>query len=211
MLAEKPVLNLYRVGTDTELHTDASALGYGTILFQKNSEGNFFHPVYYSSGKTTPAESRYTSYELEVLAIIEALRKFRIYLLGIEFRIVTNCRAFMLTMNKKDLCVRVARWTLLLEEFHYSIEHRSGKNMAHVDALSRNPLPVCLVIDESDAGLTARLARTQEEDDGVRRLRDLLLRGQARDYLLRGNLLFKEFNGDLQLVVPKRMQTQIIR
>jgi len=48
-------------------------------------------------------------------------------------------------MNKKDLYVRVARWALQLEEFDYTIEHRSGKAMTHVDALSRNPLPVCML------------------------------------------------------------------
>jgi len=211
ILSEKPVLHLYRIGTKTELHMNASTLGYGAILFQKSGEDSLFHPVYYSSGKTTSAEAKYASYELEVLAIVKALKRFRVYLLGIIFKIVTDCRAFMLTMNKRDLCVRVARWALPLEEFNYSIEHRPGKSMAHVDALSRNPLPVCLVIDESDAGLTARFRRAQEEDDGVRRLRDLVLRGQARDYVLRGNLLFRESNGDLQLVVPRRMQTQIIR
>lgn len=209
ILSERPVLNLYRVGADTELHTDASAFGYGAILLQKSCDDGLFHPVYYASGKTTAAEAKYTSYELEVLAIIKALKKFRVYLLGITFKIVTDCRAFTLTMNKRDLCV--ARWALLLEEFRYSMEHRPGKSMAHVDALSRNPLPTCLVIDESDAGLTARLRKAQEEDEGVRRLRDLTLRGQARDYTVRGNLLFKESNGDLQLVVPRKMQTQTIR
>lgn len=211
MLCERPVLSLYRVGAETELHTDASALGYGAILLQKNSEDGFFHPVYYASGKTTPAEAKYTSYELEVLAIIKALKKFRVYLLGIMFKIVTDCRAFTLTMNKKELCVRVARWALFLEEFQYSIEHRPGKLMTHVDALSRNPLPACLIIAETDEGLTPRLKKAQAEDDNVRRLRDLIARGQARDYVLRGDLLFKESNGNLQLVVPKRMQSQIIR
>lgn len=211
MLSEGPVLSLYRAGAETELHTDASALGYGAILLQRGNEDNLFHPVYYSSGKTTSAEAKYPSYELEVLAIIKALKKFRVYLLGITFKIVTDCRAFTLTMNKKDLCVRVARWALLLEEFHYTIEHRPGKSMVHVDALSRNPLPACLVIDETDAGLTARLRRAQEEDDGVKRLRELVSRGQAQEYTLRGNLLFRESDGDLQLVVPRRMQAQIIR
>ena len=121
MLSEKPVLNLYRIGADTELHTDASALGYGAILLQRNSEDQYFHPVYYYSGKTTPAESKYASYELEVLAVIKALKRFRVYLLGITFSIVTDCRAFALTMSKKDLCIRVARWALLLEEYNYHI------------------------------------------------------------------------------------------
>lgn len=146
MLSENPILKLYRIGAETELHTDASALGYGAILLQRDSESQCLHPINYFSKKTIPAEAKYTSYELEVLAIVKALKRFRIYLLGFAFTIVTDCRAFTLTMNKKDLCVRVARWALLLEEFNYRIEHRPGRNMAHVDALSHNPLPACSLI-----------------------------------------------------------------
>jgi len=131
-LSEEPVLKLYRLSPDTELHTDASMYGYGAIL--RDSEDQLLHLVYYASGKTTSEEERYASYELEVLAIIKALKRFRTYLLGIPFKIVTDCRAFTLTMNKKDLCVLVTRWALLLEEFQYVIEHRPGKSMTHVDA-----------------------------------------------------------------------------
>lgn len=159
-LCEQPILNLYRVGAETELHTDASKHGYGAILLQKNGEDQRFHPVYYASGKITLAEEKYSSYELEILAIIRALKRFRVYLLGVSFRIVTDCRAFALTMAKKDLCVRVARWALLLKEFNYVLEHRPGKNMTHVDALSRNPLPSCFVITECKRGLAARLKKT---------------------------------------------------
>lgn len=58
-------------------------------------------------------------------------------------------------MNKNDLCVRVARWALALEEYDYEIQHRPGKNMMHVDALSRNPLPEVLLVSESNDGLIA--------------------------------------------------------
>jgi len=109
IFCSNPILNLYIMGAETELHTDASIHGYGAILLQKGKD-NEMHPVYYYSGKTTPAEERYTSYELEVLAVIKAIKKFRVYLLGTPFKIVTDCRAFMATMNKKDLCVRVAQW-----------------------------------------------------------------------------------------------------
>jgi len=74
-----------------------------------------------------------------VLAIIKSLKKFHVYLIDISFKIITDCKMFSLTMNKKDLCVRVARWASQLEEFDYIIEHRLEKAMTHVNALSRSP------------------------------------------------------------------------
>jgi len=211
ILSSQPVLKLYRINAETELHTDASKYGYGAILLQRDSEDNALHPVYFSSGKTTPAEEKYSSYELEVLAIVKALKKFRIYLLAIPFKIVTDCRVFTLTMNKKDLCVRVARWALYLEEFKYTIEHRPGKNMAHVDALSRNPLPKCLLIDEDREGLIPRLKKAQKNDAETNRIRELAKLGQAHGYIVRGELLFREDDNDVKLVVPKGMHSQIIK
>ncbi|KMQ91095.1 blastopia polyprotein [Lasius niger] len=211
ILANKPVLNLYRVGAETELHTDASMHGYGAILLQRSNGDGALHPVYYASGKTTPAEEKYTSYELEVLAIVKSLKKFRVYLLGIAFKIVTDCRAFTLTMSKKDLCVRVARWALLLEEFNYEIEHRPGRSMSHVDALSRNPLPACLLIDESDDEITIRLRKAQNDDEEIRKIIQQTDDGKTHDYVIRGGLLFKEIDDDYCLVVPKAMHSQIIR
>lgn len=92
------------------------------------------------SRKTTAAEEKYNSYELEVLAVIEAVKKFRVYLLGQPFKIITDCSAFEMTMRKKDLATRVARWALLLEEFDYKVENRAGSRKRLVDALSRAPI-----------------------------------------------------------------------
>lgn len=211
ILCTKPILKLYETDAETELHTDASSYGFGAILLQKDKIDNQWHPVYYSSHKTTPAEQRYPSYELEVSAIVRALKKFRIYLLGIPFVIVTDCRAFVATMNKKDLCVRVARWTLLLEEFQYRVEHRPGKSMKHVDALSRQPLPECNLIDRERDGLTARLKKAQSEDDDIKKIVELGESARTSDYVVRGGLLFRESAGELLIVVPKSMQSQIIR
>lgn len=101
MLSERPVLNLFQVGAETELHTDASMYGFGVIFLQKDGGDQLLHPVYYASGKTIPAEEKYPSYKLEVLAIVKALKRFRTYLLGIKFKIITDCRAFAQTMSKR--------------------------------------------------------------------------------------------------------------
>ena len=94
ILSERRVLNIYHQQGDIELHTDASQYGYGAILFQRSQEDNLMQPVYYVSRKTTEAEQKYSSYELEVLAVIHALGKLRIYLLGHHFKILTDCSAF---------------------------------------------------------------------------------------------------------------------
>jgi len=47
------------------------------------------------------------SYELKVLVIIKALKKFRVYCW--EFKVITNYRAFMATINKKDLCMHITQ------------------------------------------------------------------------------------------------------
>lgn len=211
ILSERPVLNLYRTNTETELHTDASKYGYGAILLQKNTEDQLFHPIYYASGKTTLAEEKYTSYELEVLAIVKALKRFRVYLIGIPFKIVTDCQSFALSMAKKDLCVRVARWALLLEEFQYIVEHRPGRSMIHVDALSRNPLPSCLVVSECRDGLMSRIRKAQREDPNLTKIFETMEQGELDGYIIRGGILYKEVSDDIRMIIPKVMQMQMIR
>ncbi|GFT02267.1 transposon Ty3-I Gag-Pol polyprotein [Trichonephila clavipes] len=93
--------------------------------------------------KTSDNERKYTSFELEVLAVVEALKKFRIYVLGTSFKIITDCDALVKTLSKKELNPRIARWTLYLQEFNYTIEHRTGSKMAHADALNRSPRYYC--------------------------------------------------------------------
>lgn len=160
---EKPVLRLYRVNVETELHIDACGRGFGAIFLQKDSDDGFFHLIYYITWKTSPAEERYTSFELQVLVVVKALRKFRVYLLGIPFKIVTDCKAFTMTVKKKDSCLRVSHWILLMKQFQYTIEHCPGTAMRHVDVLSHNPVSVLCVLENRDT-LIAQIRRAQQED-----------------------------------------------
>lgn len=184
-------MSLFPISAETELHTDASIYGFGATFLQRNSEDQALHPVYYASGKTTP-EEKYSSYELEVLTIVRAFKRFRTYLLGIRYKIVTDCyRAFAQTMSKKDLCVQVARWALSLEEFQYVIEHRPGKSMAYVDALNRNPLLTYLMMSECERDLLARLRRAQSADGDLRETFRTIEQGQSEGYLIRGGSIVR--------------------
>ena len=91
-LISEPILAIYLASAATELHCDASAHGYGFVLLQKQTDGKF-HPVSYFSKRTTQAEFRYHSFELEALAIEYSLERFRIYLQSSKFKIVTDCIA----------------------------------------------------------------------------------------------------------------------
>ncbi|GFW19412.1 transposon Tf2-6 polyprotein [Trichonephila clavipes] len=204
-MSEGPVLHLYKYGRKTELHTDACKQGYGAILLQEAENGKL-HPVSYMSKKTNTAEEKYGSYELEVLAIINALKKFRVYLLGQHFKIVTDCSAFQKTMQKKELITRIARWALQLEEFDYEIENRAGSRTKHVDALSR--YPVMMVCNDT---LTSKLKKAQEEDDNIQTFKSLLEKQESEEFFERNGILYKYLNGRELIVTPKAMQAELIK
>lgn len=117
----------YIPSAPTELHTDASKDGLGGILFQI-FDGKL-QPIYYWSRKNTPEESRLHSFYLEIKAAYYAVQKFRHYLLGREFKLVTDCQAFKSTTTKKELPPAVTRWILYLKDYKYVIEHRKGTSM----------------------------------------------------------------------------------
>ena len=108
------------------------------------------------------------SYELEILAIINAVKKLLIYLFGIRFKIVTDCEALKKTLNKKDLSPKVARWALTLEEFDYEVEHKSGTRLRHADALSRHPALVVM------NHLHAMIKKKQFEDKRLHAIKCIL-------------------------------------
>jgi len=206
-LIEKPVLNIYNQEYETEIHTDASQDGYGAILLQRSPEDDKLHPVYFMSKKTTDAEKKYSSYELEAKAVVEALKKFRVYLLGKTFKIFTDCAAFQQTMQKKDLTTRIARWALILEEYHYTIEHRPGSKLKHVDALSRYPVTMI----EAAHDITPKIRRAQESDETIKNIKQRLEKGPYQDYILRNQIVYKQSQGRELIMVPSSMQHEIIR
>lgn len=159
------------------MHTDASKHGVAGILLQKSDEG-LFKPVSYFSRKTTPDEQRLHSFELETLAVVASLNRFRVYLLGVPFKILTDCNALRTTLTKRDLIPRIARWWVQLTEFDCEIEYRPGSSMAHADALSRNPVGEAVVEDHVLDFLATEsedwIATVQSSDEEIVRIKQIL-------------------------------------
>ncbi|GFX82763.1 retrovirus-related Pol polyprotein from transposon 17.6 [Trichonephila clavipes] len=206
LLFQEPVLSIFNQNSPTEIHTDVSIDGLGAVLLQKSIHDNQFHPVLYMSKKTSDHERKYTGFELEVLAVVEALRKFRIYVLGTSFKIITDCDALVKTLSKKELNPRIARWALYLQEFNYTIEHRTGSKMAHVDALSRPPH--CMLIQNS---VHLQFFKAQQTDDQITTIKTLVETKPHDNYIVKNKLLYKTVNDTDLLVVPDEMQANIIK
>jgi reverse transcriptase-like protein/integrase-like protein/aspartyl protease len=144
-LISRPLLSVFDPSLPTELHTDASSIGYGGILLQKSDCNPRI--IGYFSKKTSPTEEKYHSYELETLAVVNSLKHFRVYLLGIQFTLVTDCNAIKSTATKKDILPRVARWWSYMQDFNFTIVYRKGSSLPHVDFLSRNPVVVRRIVN----------------------------------------------------------------
>lgn len=195
-LSKRPLLAVFDPELETELHTDASSIGYGGILFQKHN--NQLRVIAYFSKRTSNEESKYHSYELETLAVFYAIKHFRVYLLGIKFKIITDCNSLKLSQNKKELIPRVARWWLFLQSFDFEIEYRKGKYIQHVDYFSRNP------VEKVDAPEVVRvqtvttdnwLKRAQKKDQETQNIISNLNDGKlTTEYFCQNGLLFRKIN-----------------
>lgn len=204
-LAEQPVLRMYAQGAETELHTDASSRGYGGCLMQRQADDGEFHPTFHISYKTTPAESKWHSYELEVLAIIKCLERLRVYVMGTKFTIVTDCEAFERTMKHKNTTAKVARWALALEEYDVVVRHRAGSKMAHVDALSRNAVMAI------ETGIFEQIKAAQAQDSNCATIKQLLEKECDTPHVIRGGVIYHFHDGHYRLRVPKSMAESVVR
>lgn len=207
ILLSSPVLALFSPTDETELHCDASSLGYGAILLQRK-EDKQWHPVFYFSKRTTDAESRYHSFELETLAIVNALRRFRTYLQGVPFTIVTDCNSLASTLQKKQINHRIHRWALELIDYDFKIVHRGGDRMRHVDALSRSY--EAMVVEP--ISFEHALAVEQGRDPILAKLRTELEGKVSNSFEMQEGLVYKKIESDkLLFYVPDSMEDNVIR
>ena len=93
--------------------------------------------ISYGGRKLNNAEQRYSTTERECLGVIVGLKHFQHYLRGVSVTIITDHAALKWLLSQKKPKGKLARWVAFIQQFHYTIRHQPGKNIGHVDGLSR--------------------------------------------------------------------------
>ena len=140
-LTNAPVLGYPDFSARFIVETDACQKGISALLLQE--QGPVKRVIAYASRTLRPTErnsANYSSRRLEFLAIKWAIsEKFRSYLIGSEFDIITDHQSLVYWQNAKLNAIE-QRWMAALSCFNYRIKHRSAAQNKCADYLSRNPV-----------------------------------------------------------------------
>uniref|UniRef100_A0A1J3DI19 RNA-directed DNA polymerase n=1 Tax=Noccaea caerulescens TaxID=107243 RepID=A0A1J3DI19_NOCCA len=135
-LTRTPVLVLPRPGLPYVVYTDASRTGLGCVLMQ---EGKV---IAYASRQLRPNEINYPTHDLELAAVVFALKIWRSYLYGEKVQIFTDHKSLKYIFTQGELNLRQRRWTELLADYDLDILYHPGKANQVADALSRRKADV---------------------------------------------------------------------
>eukprot|EP01018_Ginkgo_biloba_P018949 Gb_14592 [translate_table: standard] len=130
-MSEAPVLTLPHFDKVFKVECDASGVGIGAVLSQEG------RPITYFSEKFNEARHKYSVYDKEFYALVQALKYWRHYLLPREFMIFTDHQALKFINSQTKLNVRHAKWVETLQSFTFTLRYKSGKSNQVADALSR--------------------------------------------------------------------------
>ncbi|GJZ92684.1 reverse transcriptase domain-containing protein [Tanacetum coccineum] len=120
-LCEAPILALPEGNDDFIVYCDASLQGLGAVLMQREKV------IAYASRQLKPHEENYTTHDLELGAVIFALKIWRHYLYGTKCTVFTDHKILQHILRKKELNMRQRRWLELLADYDCKICYHPGK------------------------------------------------------------------------------------
>ena len=136
-LASPPVLALPNNSKPFCIRMDASDFAVGGALFQ--GEGELERPVAFSGRKMSSAELNYPVREKELLAIMHALKVWRVYLIDKPFQVETDHKSLEGVLTQHHSTRRIIRWIQDLSEFQPEFRYIPGETNTVADAISRLP------------------------------------------------------------------------
>ncbi|KAL0544915.1 hypothetical protein IC582_020045 [Cucumis melo] len=130
-LVTAPVLTVPDGSGSFVIYSDASKKGLGCVLMQQGKV------VAYASRQLKSHEQNYPTHDLELAAVVFALKIWRHYLYGEKIQIFTDHKSLKYFFTKKELNMRQRRWLELVKDYDCEILYHPGKANVVADALSR--------------------------------------------------------------------------
>ncbi|KAI3814153.1 hypothetical protein L1987_18900 [Smallanthus sonchifolius] len=130
-LCNAPILTLPNGNDDLVVYCDASNQGLGCVLMQRGKV------ISYASRQLKIHEKNYTTHDLELGAVVFALKILRHYLYGTKYVVFTDHKSHQHIFNEKELNMSQRRWVELLNDYDCEIRYHPGKANVVADALSR--------------------------------------------------------------------------
>ncbi|GJV11074.1 putative reverse transcriptase domain-containing protein [Tanacetum coccineum] len=130
-LCNAPMLSLPQGAEKFIVYCDASHKGLGVVLMQNEKV------IAYASRQLKIHEKNYTTYDLELDAVVFALKILRHYLYGTKCTVFIDHKSLQHILDQKELNMRQRRWLELLSDYDCEIRYHSGKVNVIADALSR--------------------------------------------------------------------------
>ncbi|GJU39091.1 putative reverse transcriptase domain-containing protein [Tanacetum coccineum] len=129
-LCEAPILALPEGNDDFVVYCDASHQGLGAVLMQREKA------IAYASRQLKPNEENYTTHDLELGAVVFALKIWRHYLYGTKCTVFTDHKSLQHILDQKELNMRQRSWLELLADYDCEIHYHPRKANVVADALS---------------------------------------------------------------------------
>ena len=201
-LTSAPILVLPDITQSFDIYCDASRQGLGCVLMQGGKV------VSYASRQLRKHEVNYPTHDLELAAVVHALKIWRHYLMGHRCEIYTDHKSLKYIFTQTDLNLRQRRWLELIKDYDVGINYHPGKANVVADALSRKRhcntmtvrelppelckeferLKLCMVnnaeavVMEVDSTLEEEIRKGQLEDERIKEIKQLIRDNKTSDF-----------------------------